>query len=140
MRAIWRVAAMGAFIAACKTSEPEPAQHAAPSPPAPSQQHQASAAALSRVDDRSTVCMVTNRFMGRAQIAVPVAGRTYFGCCEMCKARLAQEPALREAEDPYSHRQVDKAGATIARDVEGNVFYFESEANLSAALAARSAP
>jgi len=84
--------------------------------------------------------MVTNRFMGRAQIAVPVAGKTYFGCCEMCKARLAQEPALREAEDPYSRRQVDKAGATIARDAEGNVFYFESEASFSAALAARSAP
>lgn len=61
------------------------------------------------------------------------------GPIDLQSRRLGQEPALREAEDPYSHRQVDKAGAIIARDAEGNVFYFESEANLSAALT-RSAP
>ncbi|MFO0639725.1 MAG: hypothetical protein U0183_10985 [Polyangiaceae bacterium] len=140
MKATWVAAALVAFImSACKTTDPDAARRETPAPPASSQVQAARAPSLTRVDDRSTVCMVTNRFMGRAQIAVPVAGKTYFGCCEMCKARLGQEPALREAEDPYSHRQVDKAGAIIARDAEGNVFYFESKANLSAALA-RSAP
>ena len=138
MRATFRFVSMAAFImSACKTTDPEGVQRPTPSPPTSSQIQKATAPSLTPVADRSSVCMVTNRFMGRAQIPVLVGGKTYFGCCEMCKTRLGQEPARREAEDPYSHRQVDKAGATIARDAEGNVFYFESEANLSA-MAARS--
>lgn len=81
--------------------------------------------------------MVTNRFMGKPQIPVEVDGKTYFGCCEMCKARLGQELGLREAEDPYSHKRIDKALAVLAKDAEGNVVYFESEANLRAAAGLR---
>lgn len=80
--------------------------------------------------------MVNNQFMGRAQIPVEVEGRTYFGCCEMCKARLAQDRSARTAVDPFSGREVDKAGAVIAKDASGKVLYFESEANLTSYLAA----
>lgn len=86
---------------------------------------------LTLVPDRAQVCMVNNQFMGRAQIPVEVGGRTYFGCCEMCKGRLAREAATRTALDPLSGREVDKATAVIARDPSGAVVYFESEANFS---------
>ena len=31
------------------------------------------------------VCMVNNAYMGMPQIAVPVNGKTYYGCCDMCE-------------------------------------------------------
>ena len=86
---------------------------------------------LTLVSDRAQVCMVNNQFMGRAQIPVEVDGRTYFGCCEMCKGRLAREAATRTAVDLLSGREVDKATAVIAQDASGAVVYFESEANFS---------
>jgi hypothetical protein len=84
---------------------------------------------LVRVDDASTVCMVNNTYMGRPQIPVLVDGRTYFGCCDMCKGRLERDPASRVATDPVSGRPVDKAGAVIGRDDSNRVLYFENEAN-----------
>lgn len=86
---------------------------------------------LELVPDRALVCMVNNQFIGRAQIPVEVAGRTYFGCCEMCKGRLTREASTRTAVDPFSGRRVDKATAVIAQDPSGAVVYFESEANFS---------
>lgn len=83
------------------------------------------------------VCMVNNQFMGLPQIPVVVEGKTYFGCCEMCKARLAKDPSSRTATDPVSKREVDKAGAVIAKNQQGAVMYFESEASLSTYLKAQ---
>ena len=91
---------------------------------------------LTLVSERAQVCMVTNQFMGRAQIPVEVDGRTYFGCCEMCKGRLAREAATRTAIDPRSGVEVDKATAVIAMDPAGAVVYFESEASFSSYVAA----
>ena len=76
------------------------------------------------------VCMVNNQYMGKAQIPVAVDGKTYFGCCEMCKSRLAQDPTSRAALDPVSGATVDKAAAVIGRDASGAVLYFENERNL----------
>ncbi len=90
----------------------------------------ATPATLTRVDP-SLVCMVNNHFMGKAQIPVEVEGKTYFGCCEMCKGRLAKDPSSRAAKDPVSGVTVDKAVAVIARDNSGGVVYFENEANLA---------
>jgi YHS domain-containing protein len=89
-------------------------------------------ASLTLVSDRSLVCMVNNQYMGRPQIPVAVEGRTYYGCCEMCKGRLAKDASARTAVDPVSGKQVDKASAVIARTAAGSIIYFENEANLVA--------
>lgn len=91
-----------------------------------------STGALTLVTDRSLVCMVNNQFMGRSQIPVTVNGRTYYGCCEMCKGRLANDPASRTSVDPVSQRSVDKATAVIGRAEDGTAMYFENEQNLVA--------
>jgi YHS domain-containing protein len=83
-----------------------------------------------RVTDPSQVCMVNDQFMGRAQIPVAVGGKTYFGCCAMCKQKLETQASARTALDPVSGAPVDKASAVIARDESGKVFYFASEGTL----------
>jgi YHS domain-containing protein len=89
------------------------------------------AAAVSRVPDANLVCMVNDRYMGVEQIPVQVEGRTYYGCCEMCKTRLAQDRDVRQAVDPVSGKTVDKAMAVIGRRADGTVLYFESATTLA---------
>ncbi len=79
------------------------------------------------VTDSSTVCMMNDRVMGQPQIPVIVEGKTYYGCCAMCKDRLTQDAAARTASDPVTGRSVDKAKAVIARRPDGSVLYFESK-------------
>jgi YHS domain-containing protein len=81
--------------------------------------------------------MVNNRYMGTPQIPVLVDGKTYYGCCKMCEARLKQEARLWSSVDPVSRRTVDKATAVIARDLAGDVLYFESEESLRSYNAGR---
>lgn len=76
------------------------------------------------------VCMVTNQLFDRDQIPIKVEDRTYFGCCEMCKERLAKDAAVRKAVDPVSGKEVDKAKAVIGARKDGSVVYFENEGNL----------
>lgn len=104
-----------------------PTASAAVAPPAP-----LPAGPLTLVTDRSQVCMVNDQFMGRPQIPVPVNGTTYYGCCPMCKGRLANDPSSRQAVDPVTNRPVDKAVAVIGRAESGAVVYFESERTLEA--------
>jgi YHS domain-containing protein len=87
-------------------------------------------AAVQKVADRALVCMVNDMDMGKAQIPVVVEGRTYYGCCAMCKDRLAKDAAIRSAIDPVSGKSVDKAQAVIGKRPDGSVVYFETEANL----------
>jgi YHS domain-containing protein len=86
--------------------------------------------ALEKVEPK-TVCMINEHAMGKDQIPVEVEGRTYYGCCEMCKKALAQDASKRVAVDPVSGKQVDKATAVIAAQEDGRVFYFENDANLA---------
>jgi len=81
---------------------------------------------LKRVETKK-VCMINNQVFEKDQIPVEVEGRTYYGCCEMCKERLAKDPASRQAVDPVSGKTVDKAKAVIGMLPDGNVLYFESE-------------
>ena len=60
------------------------------------------------------------------------SGKIYYGCCEMCKDRLANDAKLRAAVDPYSRKEVNKADAVLAQDSNGSVFYFENDTNLDA--------
>jgi YHS domain-containing protein len=85
---------------------------------------------LTKVEPK-TVCMVNEMAMGKDQIPVEVDGRTYYGCCEMCKKTLVTDASKRTAVDPISGKEVDKAKAVIGAQEDGHVFYFESEANLA---------
>ena len=80
--------------------------------------------------DSKYVCMVTNKLFPNVQIPVEVADKTYYGCCEMCKAQLANKPEKRIATDPVSGKTVDKANAVIGAAPNGSVYYFENKANL----------
>jgi len=85
--------------------------------------------ALKKVEAKK-VCMVNNQLFEKDQIPVSVEGKTYYGCCEMCKERLAKERAARTALDPVTGKEVDKAIAVIAAQPDGKVLYFESEKTL----------
>ena len=87
-------------------------------------------AGLTRVEDPSQVCMVNDQFMGKPQIPIDVAGRTYYGCCPMCKERLANQPQSRTGTDPVTGRPVDKAVAIMLKDDVGKILYFENEDSL----------
>ena len=89
------------------------------------------AVGVQRVEPKK-VCMINERVFVNDQIPVQVAGKTYYGCCEMCKTTLAQDESKRTATDPVSKRKVDKALAVIGSDRQGRVYYFENEANLRA--------
>ena len=84
---------------------------------------------LKRVETKK-VCMVNNQVFDKDQIPVTVEGKTYYGCCEMCKERLTKDAAARTAVDPVTGKPVDKATAVIAAQPDGTVLYFESEKTL----------
>jgi len=76
------------------------------------------------------VCMVNDAYMGKPQIPVPVNGKTYYGCCQMCVGTLNNDENARTATDPFSGKSVDKTEAYIVlMKEEGDVAYFESKAN-----------
>ncbi len=109
-----------------ESSNPEQnAQTTAQPIPAPSRQ----VAALTRVESH-LVCMVNDQFFGKQQIPVKVEDRIYYGCCDMCEAKIRQNASVRLAVDPVSHRSVDKALAVIGALADGTVYYFESEQNM----------
>lgn len=73
--------------------------------------------------------MVTNMHFARPQIPVAKDGKTYYGCCENCKATIQTDVASRTATDPLTQKPVDKAKATIAADNRGSVLYFANRSN-----------
>lgn len=88
---------------------------------------------IERPVEPSLVCMVNDAYMGKPQIPVPVNGKTYYGCCEMCVDKLNNLESARIAIDPFSGNPVDKSEAFIVvTNPQGAVAYFESEANYNA--------
>jgi YHS domain-containing protein len=75
------------------------------------------------------VCMVNDKASDKEQIAVEVDGKTYYGCCQMCKQKLVEDSAIRGAVDPLTGKKVDKAKAFIVAAEDGAVMYFENEDN-----------
>ncbi len=74
------------------------------------------------------VCMVNNAYMGTPQIPVPVDGKTYYGCCDMCVGKLNNDENARMGKDPMSGKMIDKSQAyIILSNEDGAVAYFESE-------------
>ncbi|HYH44413.1 MAG TPA: hypothetical protein VEG34_01915 [Thermoanaerobaculia bacterium] len=90
--------------------------------------------ALQKVEAKK-VCMVNDAVFGKDQIPVEVQGRTYYGCCEMCKGRLANDETARTAVDPVTGKKVDKAVAVIGAKADGSVLYFENEKTFAEFLA-----
>jgi len=78
------------------------------------------------------VCMVTNKLYDKSQIPVVVGDKTYYGCCQMCEAKLKEDPASRMATDPVSGKEVDKSTTVIGAAPDGQVYYFESVEDLTA--------
>lgn len=87
-------------------------------------------AKITRVETKK-VCMVNNTLFQKDQIPVQVEGKTYYGCCEMCKERLAKDAGARAAVDPVTGKPVDKATAVIGALDDGSVLYFENEATFT---------
>lgn len=83
-----------------------------------------------QVVEAKYVCMINNQRFSKTQIPVEVEGRTYYGCCDMCKEKLGGDPKSRVATDPVSGKEVDKSKAVIGVDADGAAFYFESAENL----------
>jgi YHS domain-containing protein len=84
---------------------------------------------LAKIDARM-VCMVRNRAFDEPQIPIEIKGKTYYGCCEMCKGMLAKDRKQRMATDPVSKKTVDKATAVIGVAANKGILYFENETNL----------
>jgi len=76
------------------------------------------------------ICMVNNKRFDRVQIPTEVEGKTYYGCCSMCKAKLEKIQSMRVATDPVSGNAVDKATALIGTAPDGTAYYFENEKNM----------
>lgn len=76
------------------------------------------------------VCMVNDAYMGKEQLAVPFDGKTYYGCCQMCKERIPQDESVRYAVEPRTLNKVDKATAYIVLiGDQDEVAYFENQAS-----------
>jgi len=119
------------FLAACSgSSEKQETTRALPA--GATQTSQQSAVNYKKGDQvpSNLVCMVNNVFMGNEQIAVPVNGKTYYGCCEMCRNRIPADASVRKATDPVTGKPVDKASAYIViTGDKGEVSYFENAAS-----------
>jgi len=131
------------FLAACadpSASTPATAKAEASTAraaePARASETAASADAVVRRVASDEVCMMNNRFMKEKQIPVEVEGRTYFGCCAMCKDKLTNDATARSGTDPISGRPVDKATALIGAKPNNAVVYFESQETFDAYVTA----
>jgi YHS domain-containing protein len=79
--------------------------------------------------ERSHVCMMQDMVLTKPGIPIEYQGKTYYGCCEMCKQKIKSEPnKYTRAIDLVSGKKVDKAQAFIY-GLDGTAYYFASEAN-----------
>jgi YHS domain-containing protein len=85
---------------------------------------------LTKVEDHKKICMVANKAFAKDQIPIEIEGRTYYGCCNMCKTMLANDATQRAAIDPVSKKSVDKSLAVIGVSSNRAVVYFENEEDL----------
>jgi YHS domain-containing protein len=88
--------------------------------------------ASGNVDKREYVCMMQDMVLTKPGIAIEYQGKTYYGCCDMCKEKIKNAPQkYTRATDPVSGKPVDKATAFIY-GLDGDAYYFASESNRQA--------
>lgn len=81
------------------------------------------------IDKREYVCMMQDMILAKPGIPIEHNGKRYYGCCEMCKEKIAREPEkYTTAVDPVSKKKVDKATAFIYA-YKGDAYYFGSKEN-----------
>ena len=86
-------------------------------------------AVTGNVDKKEYVCMMQDMVLGKAGIPIQYDGKTYYGCCEMCKEKIKNEPQkYTRATDLVSRKPVDKSESFIY-SVDGTAYYFGSDAN-----------
>ena len=84
------------------------------------------------VDKREYVCMMQDMVLEKPGVAILYRGKTYYGCCTMCKARIEASPdEYTRSVDPVSGKTVDKASAFVY-NLNGDAFYFATRANRKA--------
>src|SRR5437867_7510443 len=72
--------------------------------------------ASGNVEKREYVCMMQDMVLTKPGIAIQYQGKTYYGCCAMCKEKIKNEPKkYTRAIDPVSGKQVDKADRKSTR-------------------------
>ncbi len=76
------------------------------------------------------ICFINHKRFDRTLKSVEVNGKTYYGCCNDCLAKLKDDAESRMAVDPVSGAKIDKADAVIGMDKNGNVYFFENMLNL----------
>ncbi len=82
--------------------------------------------------NKRMICMITNKAYSKPQLPVTVEGRTYYGCCDMCRHTLKTDASSRYAIDPISGKKVDKSKAVLGKDAKGSVVYFQNQADFDA--------
>ena len=82
--------------------------------------------------NKRMICMITNKAYSKPQLPVTVKGRTYYGCCDMCRHTLKTDASSRYATDPISGKKVDKSKAVVGKDAKGSVVYFQNQADFDA--------
>lgn len=86
-------------------------------------------AETSIVEDKSRICMMQDTVLLKSGEKIEYHGKTYYGCCPMCKQKMIAEPErYLRATDPISKKIIDKSDAFIL-NVDGNAVYFETESN-----------
>src|SRR4030095_2285758 len=86
-------------------------------------------AASGNVDKKEYVCMMQDMVLGKPGIPIQYEGKTYYGCCEMCKEKIKNEPQRYiKAIDPVSQKPVDRPSSFIY-SVDGSAYYSTSDAN-----------
>ena len=126
------LAAFPISVSCAADGTPDPAQNNTSAPistsDAAGEEHQ-KIIGIRRVE-ANQICMMNNTYMGKEQISVLIDGKTYYGCCPMCKEKLKNDPLKRQAADPISGKIVDKATAVLGAAPDDAIYYFENEENL----------
>ena len=65
------------------------------------------------IDKREYVCMMQDMVLTKPGIAIEYQGKTYYGCCDMCKEKIKNAPQKYTRARPVSGKPVDKATAFI---------------------------
>lgn len=118
------------LLASCADKSPREAREVASSQTQAAETEKRSNPNKGKHVPNNLVCMVNDAYMAKQQIEVPFEGKTYYGCCNMCKEKIPKDESVRYAVDPHSLKKISKADAYIVVIGDNDeVAYFENEQN-----------